>query len=590
MSLTFAELSQHLQQMEQTSSRLELIHQLAYVFQHLATDEIDKLIYLLQGRVAPMFKPIEIGMADKMVAQSIAEAFGIPREQVIKRYEETGDLGTVAYILSTQQQKGSNGAPGDRSADLSITDVFTTLLTIAHTSGAGAMGQKVNLLQQLLSHMGPLSAKYAVRMTLGDLRLGLGDQTILEAAAQAWLGSRSHKATLQAAYNRTSDLGLVVRTLAEGGIEAVEQLQIRLGNPLRPQLAERLPSPEAVITKLGEVIIQDKYDGIRVQIHKDGTNIRIFSRRLEDMTAMFPEIVEGTCRQLMAQTAILDGEAVAYNPLSGEFVPFQETARRRRQHDIEEMAKRLPLSVFVFDLLYQDGQPLIEKPLRERLRLLEQTLHGDSILFVAQNQTTRDATVLATALQDAISRGLEGLVAKRPNTPYEAGARNFNWVKLKRHSAGALNDTIDCVLLGYFVGRGKRAELGAGALLVGVYDDERDEFVTVSKIGTGLSDEGWREVYRRAEQLKVDHKPARVRSLIEPTVWVEPAIVIEVLADEITRSPLHTAGKQGNEPGYALRFPRFISFRGEDKRPEDATTVRELIEMYKQQERRAVKE
>jgi DNA ligase-1 len=187
-----------------------------------------------------------------------------------------------------------------------------------------------------------------------------------------------------------------------------------------------------------------------------------------------------------------------------------------------------------------------------------------------------DADRLELLFDDALGRGLEGLVVKRVDSPYQAGARNFNWVKLKKHSRGALEDTIDCVMLGYFLGRGKRAELGVGALLVGVYDQEADEFLTVTKIGTGLGDEQWREVGERAAPFRSEQRPARVRSTITPSVWVEPKIVVEVLADEITKSPNHTAG-------YALRFPRVIRFRDADKRPEDATSLKELVELYQQQ-------
>jgi len=202
------------------------------------------------------------------------------------------------------------------------------------------------------------------------------------------------------------------------------------------------------------------------------------------------------------------------------------------------------------------------------------------------SHTVSDAHTLTLLFDEAISKGLEGLVVKKQESRYEAGARNFNWVKLKRHSAGALGDTIDCVLLGYLYGRGKRAALGAGSLLVGLYDPEQDQFVTVTKIGTGLSDEQWRSIRERTKGLEVDHRPARVSSLIEPSVWVEPQLVLEVLADEITRSPTHTAGKVGDEPGYALRFPRLVSFRERDKQPEDATTVQELIELYQSQGRK----
>jgi DNA ligase 1 len=335
---------------------------------------------------------------------------------------------------------------------------------------------------------------------------------------------------------------------------------------------------------MGTVVAQYKYDGLRAQIHKDGEHVTIFSRDLENQSHMFPELIEGTLRQVRAESAILDAEALAYNATSEEFLPFQETTRRRRKHGIEAMAEQLPLKAFVFDILYKDGVSLLDTPLLERLKILEQTIsEASDILMLTASREVQDAHELTLLFDEAISKGLEGLVVKKPESRYEAGARNFNWVKLKRHSAGALNDTIDCVLLGYLFGRGKRAAFGAGSLLVGLYDPERDLFVTVTKIGTGLSDEQWRSIRERTRGLEVAHRPARVSSLIVPSVWVEPQLVLEVLADEITRSPIHTAGKVGDEPGYALRFPRLVSFREADKQPEDATTVQELIELYNNQ-------
>ncbi|MEK7517005.1 MAG: ATP-dependent DNA ligase, partial [Patescibacteria group bacterium] len=287
-------------------------------------------------------------------------------------------------------------------------------------------------------------------------------------------------------------------------------------------------------------------------------------------------------------TAILDTEALAYQRESEEFLPFQETTKRRRKHNITEMAKSLPLRAFVFDILYTDGKSLIDTPLIKRMEILKKTVKPNEILIPSPGKILENPKDLQLMLDDAISKGLEGVVVKKIDSLYEAGGRNFNWVKLKRHSAGELQDTIDCVVLGYIVGKGKRTAFGAGALLVGLYDDKKDEFVTVSKIGTGLTDEEWQSIKQRTKNLELKNKPARVNSLITPSVWVTPKIVIEVLADEITRSPIHTAGSAvaesgEKEPGYALRFPRLVSFRGGDKRAEDATTVKELISMYNQQ-------
>lgn len=579
--MQFSDLASYFQRFEDTSSRLALIETLAELFASIRIPaEIEQVCFLVQGRVAPPFEPLEIGMADKTVARAIARAYHTPAAAVTALYDRLGDLGVVAERCNTQA--------GGRETAVTVDEVFNTLSTIAGTGGKGAIEKRIALLADLLQRIDGLSAKYLVRIPLGKLRLGIGDPTLLEALAQAKLGERGGRQALEAAYNRTSDLGQIARTLwsqpdPAQALSAVRRLEVQVGKPLRPELCERLPGVEQVLAKMGEVEAQYKYDGFRTQIHKNGQQIRVFSRNLEDMSAMFPEIVEGARRQIRAHSAILDGEALAYHPESEEFLPFQETTRRRRKHRIAEVAQQLPLRVFLFDLLYKDGESLLERPLTERLAILNETVAADDVLMLTQTWTVRDPHQLALLLQEAISKGLEGLVVKKPDSPYEAGGRSFNWVKLKRHQRGQLRDTIDCVLLGYLYGRGKRAAFGVGALLVGIYDPAQDLFVTVTKIGTGLSDAEWRSIKERTKGLEVEHKPARVSSLITPSVWVEPELVIEVLADEITRSPVHTAGKVGDEPGYALRFPRLVSFRDKDKQPEDATTVQELIELYQNQ-------
>jgi DNA ligase 1 len=580
----FARLAHTFEELEGTSSRLTLIELLTQLFRSIERpEEIEQVCYLVQGRVAPFFVALEMGMAEKSVTKSLALAYHTTPEHVEALYATLGDLGLVAGQV--------NREAGSVPTVLSVDEVFLGLKAIARTAGKGAIEHKSARLVDLLTRVDDVSAKYVVRILLGNLRLGIGDATVLDALAKARWNDVKRRKLLEGAYNKTSDLGLIGRTIFEHPDEeeaelAVAALDVRVGKPIHAQLAERLPSAEAIISKMGTVVAQYKYDGLRAQIHKDGQRVTIFSRNLEDQSHMFPELIAGTLGQVQAESVILDAETLAYNATSEEFLPFQETTRRRRKHGIEAMAEQLPLKAFVFDILYKDGVSLLDTPLAERLKILEETIEVDDTLMRTASYTVSDAHTLTLLFDEAISKGLEGLVVKKQESRYEAGARNFNWVKLKRHSAGALNDTIDCVLLGYLYGRGKRAALGAGSLLVGLYDPEQDQFVTVTKIGTGLSDEQWRSIRERTKGLVVDHRPARVSSLIEPSVWVEPKLVLEVLADEITRSPTHTAGKVGDEPGYALRFPRLVSFRERDKQPEDATTVQELIELYQSQGRK----
>lgn len=585
--MLFSKFVTYLERLETTSSRLILIDILAELFTIASKEDIDKIIYLTQGRVAPFFAPLEIGMADKTVAETIARSYASKREDVLALYNKLGDMGKAAQDLNLENR--------DKNKNLTVADVFNILIKIANTNGEGTVEKRIMLLSGLLVEMNGVSARHLVRIPLGNNRLGIGDPTILDGLALAILGDRSRRKLLEKAYSETSDLGLIGKTLKTDGLDGVRKLMVRVGCPIRSELCERLPGPEKVFEKMspnGEgVHATPKYDGFRVQIHKNDDDVRMFSRNLEDMTHMFPEIIDGTRKQIMAKTAILDTEALAYQPESEEFLPFQETTKRRRKHNIAQMAEQLPLKAFVFDILYINGKSLLDTPLTERMTILADIVYDGDVLIPAPGKILYDSSDLQKMLDDSISKGLEGVVVKRTDSLYEAGGRNFNWVKLKRHSSGELNDTIDCVVLGYIVGKGKRAAFGAGALLVGVYDKEKDMFMSVSKIGTGLTDEEWKEIYERADKLRVDQKPARVDSVIVPSVWVRPEIVIEILADEITRSPNHTAGKKSaiingqieSESGYALRFPRLVTFRSADRRPEDATTVNELITMYNQQ-------
>ncbi len=591
--MKFSELAKYFEKLEETSSRLILIDILSDLFKHIDKDEIDKIIYLTQGRIAPFFAPVEIGMADKTIADALARAFDQKKENVLHLYSKIGDMGLTAEQLSSKF-KVKSSTPIKSGSKLTVGDVFKILTEIAGTSGVGTVEKRIVLLSDLLKKVDPISAKHLVRVPLGKTRLGIGDPTILDALSLAILGDRSKRKLLEKAYNETSDLGLIGKTLASQGLAKVQKLTLTVGRPIRSELCERLPNPEKVFSKMGDrVHATPKYDGFRVQIHKDGNKVSMFSRNLEDMTHMFPELIAGTIQQVKSKTAILDTEALAYQPESEEFLPFQETTKRRRKYGIEEMQKTLPLRAFVFDILYADGKSLIDTPLHERIKILKKVVEKGDTLIEAPGEILTDPKDLQLMLDDSISKGLEGVVVKKVDSLYVAGGRNFNWVKLKRHSSGELHDTIDTVILGYIFGKGKRTAFGAGALLVGVYDKATDEFVTVSKIGTGLTDDEWRSIKLKTKNLERKNKPARTNSLIVPSVWVEPSIVIEVLADEITRSPLHTAGlkvtketdgtKETKEPGYALRFPRLVNFRDKDKKAEDATTVDELMEMFKQQ-------
>lgn len=575
--MQFAQLVDYFERLEATTKRLEMFDILSELFRACDREEIDKVVYFCQEQLLPPFRGVEIGMAEKLILRAIARATGASEAEVTRLNKERGDPGLVVEELLRRRKTHSTG--------LSVRDVYGSLLQIAETTGEGSVDRKVQMLTDLFQQSSPKEARYIARFVLGRLRLGVGDPTILDALSKAVAGDRSLRPDLERAYNLCSDLGLVARTLFEQGIEGIRAFRIRVGNPIRPALAERLPSAEEIVEKLGRCAVEAKLDGFRCQIHKAGDHIEIFSRNLERTTHMFPELIEAVRQQIAAREAILEGEAVAVNEETGEIYPFQITVQRKRKHGVEEMMREYPLVLFAFDLLYADGQDYTPQPYAIRFETLSRLIRPDGRIRLVDRIVTDDPRAIQQFFDEAVERGMEGIVAKRLDAPYQAGARGFHWIKLKRSYKGELSDTIDVVVVGYFRGRGMRAKFGIGALLGAVYDPDSDTFKTVAKIGSGLTEEEWVRIRELLDQIRTEHRPARVESVLEPDVWVEPKYVLTVLADEITRSPVHTCGKTNEEPGYALRFPRVVGWIREDKGPEDATTVKEILSMFQMQKR-----
>lgn len=571
--MKFLRLSEYFERLEETTKRLEMFDILSELFKEPSSKVIDKIIYMSQGQLLPPFKGIEIGMSEKLLIRAISDAANAPSKVVEERFRHTGDLGLTAERLV--DWKGHS---------LSVEDVYEELMEISLTSGAGSVEKKIGLLSNLLKGVSSREAKYIARFVIGRLRLGVGDPTVLEALALA-VGGRDLRPDLERAYNMCSDLGLVAKTLMEKGIGGVRKFKAQAGYPIRMALCERLPSSEDIISKMGEAAIEAKYDGFRCQVHKYGGRVEIFSRNLERTTDMFPEIREAAKDFIIPQNAIFEGEALAYNDATGELFPFQVTIQRKRKHRIEEIAKECPLKFFAFELLYADGTDYTEKPFMERRTKLESIIRKNNVIEPSEMFLTTDPKEIYRYFEEAIGRGLEGIVAKRLDAPYAAGGRNFNWIKLKRSYRGELSDTIDLCIVGYFRGRGARAKFGIGALLGAVYEPKTDSFKTASKIGSGFSEEEFIELKKAMDEISISHKHPRVESIMEADIWVEPKYVITVNADEITRSPSHTAGLDKEGIGYALRFPRAVGFLRTDKKPEDANTVKEIIGMFEQQKK-----
>ncbi|MBT9174732.1 MAG: DNA ligase B [candidate division WS2 bacterium] len=576
--MLFNDFSTYLKELEETTKRNQMVEILSRLFKIISPEEIEKAIYLLQGRLAPTFLPLEMGVSDKLCINAISSSLSLPKKIVNEWYKETGDLGEVAekYISSSLNQ-------------MSVLDIHSSLLQIAQSSGEGAVSKKVEILSSLLSKSGGSEAKYIIRIVLGGLRLGVGDPTILDALSYTYGGNKNLRTLIERAYNLSSDLGLVAKEFIMHGPEGLKNFKISVGNPIRVALAERLSNGTEIVEKIGLCSIEPKFDGFRCQVHLKGDKVEIFSRNMENTTSMFPDLVEGLLVQVKANSCILEGEAVAYNPDTGEFYPFQMTAQRKRKYNIEEISTRFPLKLFAFDLLYLNGEDITEKSYVDRRFLLLKTISAGKTVEAIPAITTDCPGKIEEYLSSLLEQGLEGVIAKRLDTPYTAGARNFNWIKLKRSYKASLSDTIDAVLLGYYKGKGLRTRFGIGAMLVGVYDEDEDRFKTIGKIGTGPTDIEWVYFKEVMDKTSLAHKHPRVDADIEVDVWVEPKTVIVVQADEITRSPVHTCGKTNTEAGYALRFPRVLGLIRDDKKAEDATSVSEIRQLYQLQKRMFLK-
>jgi DNA ligase 1 len=572
--MRFQDFTKYLEALENTSGRIEMYRLLGELFQKAEEEETRQLAYLCEGRLLPAFAGVETGMGERTIAAAIASAVKRDDAEVTFASHELGDLGLVIESL----------LPKGKRSRLTVSDVYEALLSIARTGGKGSTDSKRDQLAALLRMATPIEARYIVRFTQGRLRLGIASPTIIEAVARNSEHPKSARQTIERAFNLSSDLGLVLETLKESGLNALSSFKVRVGNPVRPMLAERLPSAEKIFDKIGRCAVEAKLDGFRCQVHLKSKRVEMFSRNLERTTDMFPDIASAVQKELNVKSAIIDGEALAINEETGEFHPFQVTVQRKRKHKVTEMAEEFPLVLVAFDLLYADGKDLTAKSYELRHAELKRIIgKGKGRIRLSEAITTESAQSLQTFFETEVEQGHEGVVAKRLSSGYEPGARNYNWIKLKRAYRSELSDTIDVVLVGYLRGRGARVRLGVGSLLGAVYDARTDTFQSVGKIGSGLSDENWIKLKKLLDEVQVDEKPARVDSRMKPDVWVEPKIVVTVLADEITRSPVHTAGRDGAGRGLALRFPRVVGFVREDKSAEDATTALEIEEMYAQQ-------
>jgi len=571
--MKFSELSIYFEKISQVSSRLEITRILAELFKKLTPDEIEKVVYLLQGKVRPAYEGIDFGMAEKMIIKAAVSALNIEKSFFEKEFKRIGDLGKTIEYFKKQYHSFEE-------KDLETIVVYEIFYHLATSSGVGSQEVKINFLAQLIRQMDSLSSRFLVRLPTGNIRMGFSDMTVLDAYSWMLKGDKSLRPVIEKAYHVRPELGFIGRIIKEKGIEFLNKIKPKLFTPIIMMKAERLSSAAEILKQIGQCLVEPKFDGFRLAVHysKAKQEVRLYSRSLEDVTHMYPDIVSGVKKQVKADEIIFEGEAVGYNTKTGEFLPFQETAQRKRKYEIEKMAKEVPLRLFSFELLYKDGESFINKSFIERRKALEDSIITKKNLLketvvVADEEKVNEESRLEKLFDEAIKKGLEGIIAKKIDGVYKPGAREWNWIKYKRSYSAKIRDTIDCLVMGYDYGKGKRTDFGIGAFLVGVLDEKKDQFVTIAKIGTGLTDKEWKQLRIKSYKLRVKEKPKNyfVNKMMECDVWAEPKIIVEIRSDEITKSPVHTAG-------LALRFPRLERFR-DDKNPQEVTTLKELKSM-----------
>ncbi len=555
--MQFAELAKYLQQLESTASRNEMTVILADLFAKASPEDAKLIAYLSAGRLGPAYNCPDFGVADKMMIRALGDG-------AEKLFKEKGDLGLVAETLGQGEQ------------NLTIEEVFNRLLEIAKASGTGSQEKKQELIKQLILDLNSVGAKYAVKMILGKLRVGFSDMTVLDSLSWMKVGNKSLRKDIENIYNVRADLGEVAKLVKEHDDLKHLSIKPKIGIPILMARCERATTAEQIWERNGMCALEYKLDGFRIQAHIKNGKLMMFSRGLEDMADKFPEVVEGLLKQIKGE-AIIEGEVIAVDK-NGHFLPFQETISRKRKYDIVEMAAKMPLKMYLFDVLASDGESVLTYSNTDRWAILENIYRPGRVIELITRQMANSVDDIDKFFLKAIADGTEGIIAKKLDGVYQAGSRDFNWIKYKAsYSKAALADTIDAVVMGYDVGQGKRVGFGIGDFLIGVYDPENDAYKTIAKIGTGLTDEEWRTMKLKVDSLQLTVKPENydVNKAMFVDVWAKPQIVVEIHSDEITKSPMHTSG-------LALRFPRLLSWR--EKKPQDATTINELEKMFKLQQ------
>ena len=582
--MEYSILAESFEKMESTRKRLELTQFLVELFEKTPHEVISKIVYLIQGKLRPDFEGIELGVAEKLAIRAISKSSGITIKKIEEEYNKGGDLGHAAEIILEQKTQTTFLVE-----NITVERVYETLFKIAKLGGSKSQDMKIKYISSLLNDANPLEASFILKILLGTLRLGIAENTVMDALAIAYSGDKENRKLLQHAYNVSSDLGKVAEIIAIEGIQGIEKFKINLFNPIRPMLADRVKSEKEVIEKIGnEFAIEYKLDGERVQIHVEGEKIELFSRSLEKISNYYPDIIEKIPKIIQAENAILEAEIVAINENTGDFLPFQELMHRRRKYKIEKAVIEYPITVNFFDVLYCNGKNCTELNYSERRKKLENIVKENEFAKYIPMTIAKNENEIQEFFENSINAGSEGLMLKMLDKPYQAGSRGSHWLKLKREYRNELGDSLDLVVIGGFFGKGRRTG-SYGTLLLSTYDENTDTFPSICKVGTGFTDESLDQLYQILNPKTTIKKNPRIISEMEADVWFEPELVIEIVASEITLSPIHKVARDEirKNAGLALRFPKFTGKIRMEKTAEDASTDEEVISLYKAQNKSA---
>ncbi len=543
------------EELDSTTKRLEKTAILAKFFNEIGNEDSELLpvVTLLSlGRVFPTWSEEELGIGSKLLMKAIALVVGVKPEEVEDKQRDFGDIGSAAQELFSKKKQATFF-----SGKLTIKKVQSNLMKMATVSGNRAQSKKLEILRELLSSASPTEAKYITRTVIEELRVGVGEGTIRDALSQAF---DVDKAIVERAHMLTNDLGLVAEVSKEEGVEGLQKLSLNPGKPVKPMLAQLSPGIETSITEMGWAFCETKYDGIRVQIHRLGDEVNVFTRRLENISNAVPEIVEYIKKDLPPKNFIVEGEIIVTR--DGKPISFQYILQRvRRKYDIERMRNEVPLKLYLFDVLYYE-EPLLDAPFEKRREVLESIVNitPDKIELSEQVKVTSESVQEAQDLfNNSIKGGHEGIMIKDPTAPYIPGIRGKKMLKFK-----AEPETLDLVVVGGTYGKGKRAHFIGSYLLAA--RDEDNEFKTLAHAATGLDDKTLQELSELSEPL--------ITSKVGRQVQIAPQIILEIAYSEIVKSPEY-------ESGYSLRFPVVKRIRN-DLSLDDIDTVDRINSMFKE--------